>query len=93
MRGDVPTPPGSSSKLKTDFKNYYDEVSDPTEKQEDTYLCSDCLDMEKHVSNVYNTNIFEFKDQKVRENLNCIQTEEQEHGESISNYMWANGMC
>ncbi len=62
------------------------------EKQKDAYLCQDALSTEKHVSATYNTCIFEFTDCKVREALNHIQKEEQQHGEQLYNYMSANGM-
>jgi len=62
------------------------------EKQQDAYLCSDTLSMEKHVSSVYNTGIFEFTDPNVRNVLNHIQKEEQVHGERIYHYMSVNGM-
>lgn len=58
----------------------------------DKYLCSDTLDTEKHVSSVYNTSVFEFKTPEVRNILNHIQKEEQEHGEKIYQYMAAHGM-
>ena len=61
-------------------------------KQQDSYLCTDALSTEKHVSSVYNTGIFEFKDPGIREALNHIQKEEQQHGEQIYNYMEINGM-
>jgi Coat F domain. len=61
-------------------------------KQKDKYLCSDVLSTEKHVSSTYNTCIFEFKDTNVRNVLNHIQKEEQQHGEQIYNYMSQNGM-
>jgi rubrerythrin len=61
-------------------------------KQQDSYLCTDALSTEKHVSSVYNTGIFEFKDPAIREALNHIQKEEQQHGEQIYNYMEINGM-
>ena len=56
------------------------------------YLCSDALSMEKHVSSAYNTCIFEFTDENVRNALNHIQKEEQEHGKMIYDYMSANGL-
>jgi spore coat protein CotF len=62
------------------------------DKQKDAYLCSDALTTEKHVSSTYNTSIFEFSDPNVRNALNHIQKEEQQHGEQIYNYMSANGM-
>ena len=69
-----------------------DYKSDATAFMNDKYLCSDALGTEKHVSSVYDTSIFEFKDKNVRDVLNHIQSEEQEHGEKIYNYMAANGM-
>lgn len=64
----------------------------PQDKQSDAYLCSDALSTEKHVSSTYNTCIFEFVDPAVRDVLNHIQKEEQQHGERIYNYMSVNGM-
>ncbi|WP_324824233.1 spore coat protein [Sinanaerobacter sp. ZZT-01] len=60
--------------------------------QSDCYLCTDALSTEKFVSSTYNTAIFEFKDPNMRQVLNHIQKEEQEHGEQIYNYMAQNGM-
>ena len=62
------------------------------QKQADKYLCGDALSTEKHVSAEYNTCIFEFKDTNVRDALNHIQKEEQEHGQEIYGYMARNGM-
>lgn len=62
------------------------------DKKHDAYLCSDALSTEKHVSSVYNTCVFEFKDPEVRTLLNHIQKEEQQHGEEVYNYMAAHGM-
>ncbi len=62
------------------------------DKTNDSYLCKDALSSEKHVSATYNTAIFEFKDTNIRQALNHIQKEEQEHGEQIYNYMTQNGM-
>ena len=58
----------------------------------DSYLCTDALSTEKHVSSVYNTSIFEFRDPSIRQVLNHIQKEEQEHGLKIYEYMAQNGM-
>lgn len=60
--------------------------------QNDSFLCTDLLSTEKQVSEVYNTAIFEFQDTNARQALNHIQKEEQEHGETLFNYMKANGM-
>lgn len=60
--------------------------------QSDAFLCNDFLAFEKHASGAYDTAIFEFQDTNVRQALNHIQTEEQEHGQVIFNYLKANGM-
>ncbi|MGE4283993.1 MAG: DUF892 family protein [Clostridia bacterium] len=60
--------------------------------QNDAALCNDILMTEKYVSGAYNTAIFEFKDTNVRQALNHIQKEEQQHGEGVFNYMQSNGM-
>lgn len=58
----------------------------------DAAFCNDMLMTEKYVSNTYDTAIFEFADANVRQALNHIQKEEQQHGEGIFNYMNQNGM-
>ena len=55
-------------------------------------MCADSLAMEKHVSAVYNTGIFEMCQPDVRNVLNHIQKEEQQHGEQLYRYMSDNGM-
>lgn len=62
------------------------------QKQADSYLCQDALSNEKHVSSLYDTCIFEFKTTEMRDALNHIQKEEQQHGEQIYQYMAQNGM-
>ena len=61
-------------------------------KQIDERLCNDILMTEKYVSGAYDTAIFEFNDTNMRQTLNHIQKEEQEHGEGIFNYMKSKGM-
>ena len=61
-------------------------------KQNDAYLCKDALSMEKHVSGVYNTGIFEFTSPVMRDTLAHIQKEEQNHGEMLYNYLSCNNM-
>lgn len=62
------------------------------DKNKDKYLCQDALATEKHASTLYNISIFEFSDTAIRNLLNHIQKEEQEHGEKIYAYMSMNGM-
>jgi len=59
---------------------------------QDAGLCNDMLMTEKYVSNTYDTAIFESQDSNIRQVLNHIQKEEQEHGEGIFNYMKNSGM-
>lgn len=60
--------------------------------QSEANLCNDMLMTEKYVSSAYDTAIFEFADANIRQALNHIQKEEQQHGEGIFNYMQSNGM-
>ena len=62
------------------------------EKQEDAFLCKDALSMEKHVSGVYDTSVFEFSSPVLRNTLAHIQKEEQNHGEMLYNYLSCNNM-
>lgn len=61
-------------------------------KERDAFLCKDALSMEKHVSSVYDTGIFEFCSTTVRDTLAHIQKEEQNHGEKLYSYLSANNM-
>ena len=62
------------------------------DKSNDCYLCSDALSTEKHASSLYDTSIFEFSDSNLRDVLNHIQKEEQNHGKMIYDYMNVNSM-
>lgn len=67
-------------------------ITETPEKQCDAFLCQDMLSTEKHVSSVYDTCIFEFTDQGIRDAFNHIQKEEQNHGKRIYDYMTVNSM-
>lgn len=58
----------------------------------DAFLCADALATEKYVSSVYDTSLFEFTSEKLRQTLNQIESEEQHHGKEIYDYMAKNGM-
>ena len=64
----------------------------PEQKKSDAYLCGDALAMEKHASSLYDVSIFEFSDPVLRDTLNGLQKEEQNHGQQIYDYMSANGL-
>lgn len=60
--------------------------------QNDGDLATDMLTTEKFISGAYDTAIFEFQNANVRQALNHIQKEEQEHGQDLFNYLQAHGM-
>ncbi len=60
--------------------------------QDDAMLCNDMLMTEKYVSGTYDTAIFESMNPNIRQALQHIQKEEQQHGEGIFNYMQQHGM-
>ena len=91
IENSTPPTPGGASKPMPTFKATY-SMGETPEKKNDAYLCSDVLSAEKHVSSLYDTCIFEFTDEKCRQALNHIQSEEQQHGKMIYDYMQANSM-
>ena len=62
------------------------------QKKTDGYLCADALALEKHASSLYDTSIFEFSAPELRNVLNSIQKDEQEHGEMLYSYMSQNNI-
>lgn len=72
--------------------NQASSFASSSSSKQDKDLCQDMLMTEKYVSSTYNTTIFECIDTNVRQVLNHIQKEEQQHGEDIFNYMQSNGM-
>jgi len=82
----------SSNQSSSSSYNQSSSSSSSSNKQNDQFLCHDALSTEKYVSSDYNTCIFEFRDKNIRDTLNHIQKEEQQHGEQIYNYMAQNGM-
>jgi len=79
---------GSSSGLPTSFS----KAPASADCEKDRFLCTDLLTTEKGASHLYDTCIFEFRDEAVRQTLNHIQKEEQEHGKLLYDYMKVNGM-
>ena len=88
--GQVPAMGGSKQATATSFTAYH--TAETPEKKQDYYLCTDLLTTEKHASALYDTCVFEFGQPELRQILNHIQTEEQQHGEMIYKYMQANNM-
>lgn len=80
---------GQQQNNQNEFKNIGNTDMSNTN---DASICSDLLMTEKYVSGAYDTAIFECTDTKLRDTLNHIQKEEQQHGEGIFNYMESKGM-
>lgn len=93
MQGQVPASNASSSKPgRKPAKPDYKSTASKADKEKDAYLCSDVLATEKHVSSLYDTCIFEFKEPQMRTALNQIQGAEQHHGYELYEYMAQNKM-
>ena len=91
LQGVTPQPAGNQQKPQPANEPTYG-AAPSAPKQQDAYLCQDALSMEKHVSGLYDTCIFEFADPAARDALNAIQKDEQQHGQEIWAYMARNGM-
>ena len=89
--GSVPAPAAGGGKTTPTFTEIYSSAETP-DKKNDCYLCTDMLTTEKHASSLYDTSVFEFRDENIRQTLNHIQGEEQGHGKMIYDYMAANHM-
>jgi spore coat protein CotF len=63
-----------------------------SDKDNDAFLCTDSISVEKYVSSAYNFNLFQFGNSDVRRLLNDIETEEQNHAERIYKYKTVNQM-
>ena len=91
MEGGTVAAPADSATVPTTFTATYNNTETP-QKQNDCYLCTDVLAMEKHASHLYDTCVFEFNDANARSVLNDIQKQEQHHGKVIYDYMNTNAM-
>ena len=84
--------PAASPSAKDDSMTCTQSTATGAQKSNDAFLCADALAMEKHVSSVYDISIFEFSSPVLRDTLNHIQKEEQNHGKKIYDYMSKNNM-
>ena len=91
VEGGTVAAPADSATVPTTFTATYNNTETP-QKQNDCYLCTDVLAMEKHASHLYDTCVFEFNDANARSVLNDIQKQEQHHGKVIYDYMNTNAM-
>ncbi len=60
--------------------------------QDDALMCQDAMMMEKFISDSYDNGIFASTNPTVRQALQHIQDEEQEHGEGLLNYLQNHGL-
>ena len=74
-------------------KGVHTKECNSREKEDDAYLCTDSIATEKFISTSYNEDLFQFASSAVRDTLNQIQTDEQNHGEMLYKYKTANGMA
>jgi len=92
MQDGIAPMPGQSQQQKPQPPRPQKSQCDTQQRQEDGMLCQDLLATEKYVSGTYNTSLFEFRDTGMRDALNHIQKEEQEHGKRLFDYMMVNGL-
>ncbi len=62
------------------------------QNKEDALLCRDAMMMEKFISDSYDNGIFQSTNPAVRQTLQHIQDEEQQHGEGLLNYLQSQGL-
>ena len=89
--GTAPQSPQGGGEALPVFAQTYG-MNDTPDKKNDCYLCTDALATEKHASSLYDTCVFEFRDENTRKLLGHIQAEEQNHGKMLYDYMSANHM-
>ncbi len=92
LQGTCPEAPGALSANNEYCQSCPESYKNQADRDNDAFLCQDMLSMEKHVSSVYNTSVFEFKNPTARRVLGHIQQEEQQHGEQIYAFMNNNNM-
>lgn len=81
-----------NSSVANDFSVKYTQSDNSEDKKNDAYLCTDLIATEKHASSLYDTCIFEFRDDNVRKAFASIQQEEQQHAKRVYDYMSKNSM-
>lgn len=91
LNGDVP-----HIKVKTplavDYEPKATHSGSQADKNFDKFLCTDIIATEKYVATAYNNDLFYFASPEVRNVLNAIMTDEQNHAEMIWKYKVANKM-
>ena len=78
--------------LSKDFEPQKSHKGSKEEVEFDKFLCTDLITTEKYVATDYNNDLFYFVSPEVRNVLNAIMTDEQNHAEMIWKYKQANKM-
>lgn len=78
--------------LAEDYNPKESNTASKAHKEFDKFLCTDIIATEKYVATDYNHNLFFFASTDVRNVLNAIMTDEQNHAEMIWKYKVANKM-
>ena len=89
LQGMTPNMTHSGGATIPQSNNMFESFSGNTNDQ---ILLEDLLSTEKYVSSFYDTVVFESADPKVRQAIQHIQKDEQNHGQKIFNYMNSHGM-
>ncbi|KLU67301.1 MULTISPECIES: DUF892 family protein [Desulfosporosinus] len=93
LNGQTPTISGQGQGQQTGGQNQAAQTNPAgqTVNPNDVALTKDMLVTEKYISGAYDTVIFECQDHNIRQALNHIQKEEQQHGEDLFNYLSSRG--
>lgn len=83
---------GQQTQAQQKMSGMQSQAGSTSYNQNDATMANDMLTTEKYISGTYDTAIFECRDTNIRQALNHIQKEEQQHGEDLYNYMQAHGM-
>lgn len=86
------TPPDMTHKGANTNTGDSSTLQGPGGNSKDKILLEDLLSTEKYVSGFYDTAVFEAADPTVRQALQHIQEDEQNHGKKIFDYMHSHGM-
>lgn len=92
LGGTVPTV-RNRTPVATKYEPKASHAGDQTSKEFDKFLCTDIIATEKYVATAYNDDLFYFASPEVRNVLNAIMTDEQNHAEMIWKYKVANKMA
>ena len=92
ISGTVPTVK-SRTPIAAKYEPQATHTGDAAAKEFDKFLCTDIIATEKYVATTYNNDLFYFASTDVRNVLNAIMTDEQNHAEMIWKYKTANKMA